>query len=335
MLKWAREAPLDTRPRWQKCATYRRSYLGSGADISDTTIAFADFDHAVAVVAGQRLHYRIAGAGEPVVLLHGWPQHSLQWHAVAPALAENYRVLVPDLPGCGGSSIPRSGFDKCTVAETVRELVQQLELGPIRLVGYDHGAGVAYNYASRHPDEVERLALVEYILPGCGYENAMRPTPEWNAGSNWQLALFTVPDVAEFAFRGRERELLTWFFWHGSCNPSAISPAHLDEYVDQIAKPGALRAGIEYYASVWDDLRDNVESMRTPLPMPILGVGGQYNMGELVAKAAHALASDVRGAVVEGAGHWVADENPAALTPVLLDFFTSTERPAATVPTPA
>ena len=55
---------------------------------------------------------------------------------------------------------------------------------------------------------------------------------------------------AEFAFRGRERELLTWFFWHGSFNPTAISPAHMDEYVAQVSKPGALRASIEYYASV-------------------------------------------------------------------------------------
>ena len=283
----------------------------------------------MAVVAGQRLHYRLAGAGEPVVLLHGWPQHSLQWHAVAPTLANTYQVLVPDLPGCGGSSIPRSGFDKRTLAETVRELVQQLGLGPIRLVGYDHGAGVAYNYASRHPDEVERLALVEYVLPGCGYERAMLPVPEWHTGSNWQLALFTVPDVAEFAFRGRERELLTWFFWHAACNPTAVSPGHLDEYVDQISKPGALRAGIEFYASVWDDLRDNQASMQTPLPMPVLGVGGRYNMGEFVAKAANAIATDVRGEVIDGAGHWVADENPAALTRALLGFLEAPERPAA------
>lgn len=290
----------------------------------------------MAVVAGQRLHYRLAGVGEPVVLLHGWPQHSLHWHTVAPELAKTYQVVVPDLPGCGGSSIPRSGFDKKTLAEAVRELVQQLDLGPIRLVGYDHGAGVAYNYASRHPDEVDRLALVEYVLPGCGYENAMRPTAEWHTGSNWQLALFTVPDVAEFAFRGRERELLTWFFWHAACNPTAVSAPHLDEYVDQISKPGALRAGIEYYASVWDDLRDNVESMRTPLSMPVLGVGGRSNMGEMVAKAANAIATDVRGAVVDGAGHWVSDENPAGLTSVLLDFFTTPGRPAADdAPTPA
>jgi pimeloyl-ACP methyl ester carboxylesterase len=65
---------------------------------------FADFTHGKENVVGGHIHYRLAGNGEIVVLLHGWPQHSLQWHSVAPRLAERYRVLVPDLPGCGDSA---------------------------------------------------------------------------------------------------------------------------------------------------------------------------------------------------------------------------------------
>lgn len=285
------------------------------------TTKFSDFSHGKALVDGTQLHYRLGGTGETVVLLHGWPQHSLQWHTVAPRLAEKYQVLAPDLPGCGGSSIPGSGYDKQSIAETVRALTEQLDLGPVRLVGYDHGAGVAYHYAAAHPEDVLQLALVEYVLPGCGYEKAMMPAPNWHTGSNWQLALFTVPDVAEFAFRGRERELLTWFFWHGSCNPTAVSPAHLDEYVDQIAKPGALRAGIEYYAAVWADLEINKKSLQHKLGVPTLVIGGRHNLGEMAGKAMSHIADSVTTAVVENAGHWVSDENPEGLCRALFDFF--------------
>ncbi len=281
----------------------------------------AGFEHAKANVPGGQLHYLTGGAGETVVLLHGWPQHSLQWHAVGPKLAERYHVVLPDLPGCGGSFVPRTGLDKKTVAASIRSLVEQLGVGPVRLVGYDHGAGVAYNYACANPGDVSHLVFLEYVLPGCGYERAMLPTPEWHTGSNWQLALFTVPDVAEFAFRGRERELLSWFFWHGSCNPSAVSHEHLEEYVRQVAKPGALRAGIEYYAAVWRDLEINAENMKTKLTMPALGIGGRYNAGEMVGNAMSAVAESATSAVIEGAGHWVSDENPEALSQVLLDFF--------------
>lgn len=285
------------------------------------SLSFDDFEHGRANVSGGQIHYRTGGEGDPVVLLHGWPQHSLQWHTVAPLLAAKYRVLCPDLPGCGGSSIPRGGFDKRTIAQATKELVDQLGLKTVKLVGYDHGAGVAYNYACADPASVSHLAIVEYVLPGCGYERAMVPAPEWHTGSNWQLAMFTVPDVAEFAFRGRERELLTWFFWHGSCNPAAISAAHLQAYVDQVAKPGALRAGIEYYAAVWRDLEINKENMQRKLTMPVIGIGGRYNMGPAAAAMLAPVAESVTGAVIEGAGHWVSDENPQALADVLLDFF--------------
>ncbi len=284
------------------------------------SLSFDDFRHGRANVSGAQLHYRLGGEGEAVILLHGWPQHSLQWHSVAPALAERYTVLCPDLPGCGGSSIPRSGYDKRTIAAQIRELVDQLGLGPVKVVGYDHGAGVAYNYACANREEVTHLAVVEYVLPGCGYEKAMLPTPEWHTGSNWQLAFFTVPDVAEFAFRGRERELLTWFFWHGSCNPSPVSAAHLQDYVDQVAKPGALRAGIEYYAAVWRDMEINKENMERKLTMPVIGIGGRNNAGEFVGRALGQVADNPGIAVVEGAGHWVSDENPAELSRILLDF---------------
>jgi pimeloyl-ACP methyl ester carboxylesterase len=285
------------------------------------TLQYSSFEHGRKVIHGKQLHYRLGGEGSTVVLLHGWPQHSLQWHTVAPLLASRYRVLCPDLPGCGGSSIPRSGFDKKTIAADVKALVDELNLGPVKLVGYDHGGGVAYNYASANPDSVTHLALVEYILPGCGYEKAMQPSPDWHTGGHWQLALFTLPDVAEFAFRGRERELLTWFFWHASCNPTAVSAEHLTEYVDQIAKPGALRAGIEYYAAVWQDLESNKESLKTKLTMPVLAIGGRHNMAEMAAKAMGAIAASVKGAVIEGAGHWISDENPNDLSTTLLTFF--------------
>jgi pimeloyl-ACP methyl ester carboxylesterase len=151
------------------------------------------------------------------------------------------------------------------------------------------------------------------------------PSPQWHTGSNWQLALFTVPEVAEFAFRGRERELLTWFFWHAACNPTAVSQAHLQEYVDQIAKPGTLRAGIEYYAAAWRDLELNQTTMQTKLTMPVLGVGGRCNMGEGAAERLAPVAENVTSAVIERAGHWVSDEDPHALAEVLLDFFAASD----------
>ena len=114
--------------------------------------------------------------------------------------------------------------------------------------------------------------------------------------------------------------MLTWFFWHGSCNPSPVSAEHLQEYVDQMAKPGALRAGIEYYAAVWQDMEINKVNMQHKLTIPVMGIGGRNNAGEFVGRSLGSVAANPQVAVVEDAGHWVSDENPAELSRILLDF---------------
>jgi cephalosporin-C deacetylase-like acetyl esterase len=84
------------------------------------------FSHRTASVNGIQLHYVIGGHGNPVILLHGWPETWYEWHKVMPALAKNYTVIVPDLRGLGDSSKPPTGYDSKTVAEDIHQLLTQL-----------------------------------------------------------------------------------------------------------------------------------------------------------------------------------------------------------------
>lgn len=275
----------------------------------------------VAEANGQRLHYLIAGSGPPLVLLHGWPQHSHQWRPIIPALAEQFTVVAPDLRGAGGSTKPRGGYTKREMAVDVHELVARLfSTSQVRLCGYDHGGTVAYQYAVQWPDEVERLAVLEMILPGFGLEDAMVPRRGWD--QLWQLAAFTVPDVCERFMIGRERDLLSWYFWRGADNPNAISMDDFEVYVRALQLPNALRAGMEYFAAVWDDADDNIASSKTSIESPVLAVGGAAAMGTLVETSMSQLAKEVQGVVLDDAGHWLTDEQPGELTTILLDFFT-------------
>ncbi|MBC7934151.1 MAG: alpha/beta hydrolase [Rhizobacter sp.] len=284
---------------------------------------FQDFKHGKANVNGIRIHYRIGGSGQPLLLIHGWPQHSLMWHTIAPILAEHFTVITPDLRGAGGSSIPINGYDKKTMAGDIYELIKQLGYDKVFVAGYDLGSGVAYSLAAMYPELVEKLAVMEFGLPGFGYETLLTATPEWNAGSNWHLSFFTVPQVAEFAFTGKERELLTWFFWHLSHNESAVNNEHFEEYLKQITKPGALRAGIEYYAAVWIDKANNEVLAKNKLIMPLLAVGGESSSAQYVSMLFQPVAKDITACIVPEAGHWLGDENPVFLADQLNNFFKS------------
>ena len=100
------------------------------------------FSHHMASVNGIQMHYVMGGKGDPVVLLHGFPQSWYEWRHIMPALAENYTVVVPDLRGFGDSSKPITGYDGKTTAEDIYQLVSQLDFNnqPIFLVAHDVGA---------------------------------------------------------------------------------------------------------------------------------------------------------------------------------------------------
>lgn len=279
----------------------------------DTTISYNT------VQLGEiRIAYLMAGKGEPLVLLHGFPQHSHMWRKIIPKLAENYLVIAPDLRGMGGSFIPASGYDKKTQAKDIYLLLQHLNLSSIHLVGYDHGGGVAYSLAAMYPELVIKMAQIEYVPPGFGYEQGLKPVRDWQA---WHLSFFTVPDVAIQFIAGKERELLSWYFWHWSNNPDAINQADFEVYVRQLQKPGALRGGFSMFASVFDDTEHFSETSKTKLKIPVLALGGEVAAGAYMVHGWQQLAEQVSGGMVPNAGHWIVDEQPEVLTQKLLEFF--------------
>ena len=273
--------------------------------------------HHTAAVNGIGLHYVTAGSGEPVVLLHGWPQTWREWRRIIPALAARYTVVAPDLRGFGDSDKPSGGYDKRTVAEDVYQLVRHLGLDAVNLVGHDLGMMVAYAYAAAHPADVRRLVLAEAGLPGLGLEEFfdMARYPRL-----WHFGFFSAPGVAEALIAGRERLFVSQFIRMQFYDPTAVAEEDLDEYARRLAAPGALRGGFEHYRAVPVDAGHNRENARTRLPMPVLTIGGERSVGYRLEAAIKPLARHVRGVVIERCGHYVADEQPDVVARELLRF---------------
>ena len=273
-------------------------------------------------VGAAKLSVRVGGDGPPLALLHGFPQHSLMWRNVAPVLAERFTVIAPDQRGMGASTIPAGGFTKTDMARDLAAVLDALGHPRASVAGYDLGAGVAVAFARDHPDRVDRLAVMEFVAAGFGLEQAMAPTRGWNVDSNWHFSVFAAPDVAAWLFAGREREMLGWFFGHEAHEGNgAVDPDDLDRYVRALARPGALRAGAQYYASIFRDGEDNAPLKDRPLAMPVLAVGGESHAGPMLERLWGKVASRLETAVVPRAGHWLADENPADTAAALMNFF--------------
>lgn len=270
-------------------------------------------EHHAAIANGVKIHYVSAGRGDPVVLLHGWPQTWYMWRKVIPLLAQHYTVIAPDLRGFGQSGKPIDGYDKRTVAEDIYQLVQQLGFDSVSLVGHDLGGPTAYAYACAHREEVRRLAILDVAI-----------TLDEATAASYYTRLFHLsfnaePDIAVALVTGRERTFLTHFY-RDCYNPGAFSHEDIDEYVACFSAPGAMRASMAHYGALWTDLEHNKENARTKLEMPVLALGGSMSFGRGVLKSCQQIATDVRGGVIEGCAHWVAEEQPEALCEELLAF---------------
>lgn len=274
---------------------------------------FGDFDHSTAFVNGQRIHYVRAGEGDPVVLLHGWPQTWYMWRKIIPALAERHTVIAPDLRGFGQSSKPLDGYDKRTVAVDVYELVRSLGFERVSLVGHDMGGPTAYAYACAHPEDVQKLVILDVSIT--------IDEQEQNAYYKrlFHLSFNAEPDIAVALVSGRERTFLTHFY-RDCFNPGAFTLEDIDEYVAAFSAPGAMRASMAHYGALPLDLKHNQENAKTKLEMPVLALGGAMSFGRGVEASLRQVATDVRGGVIEGCAHWIAEEQPERLLEVLLPF---------------
>jgi pimeloyl-ACP methyl ester carboxylesterase len=267
-----------------------------------------------AKVNGIRLHYLAAGAGEPVILLHGYAQNSHMWRPLIAELAKTRTVIAPDLRGFGQSAKPAGGYDKKSMAQDIHTLATSLGFARAGIRGHDIGLMVAYAYAAQFPAEVERIALMDAFLPGVG---------EWNN-------VFLLRDMWHFHFfgetplklvKGRER-IYFEHFWNGfAANPKkSVSEADRRFYAKAYAQPGAMAAGFEVFRAFVQDARDFAELARTKLTMPMLVLTGEKASGEFLIQQGRLVADNVDGVVVKGSGHWLMDEARDQVVPKLVSF---------------
>lgn len=278
----------------------------------DLTHHYYDTGHVV-------LHYVRAGNGDPVVLLHGWPQTWYCWHKIMPALSQRYSIIAPDLRGLGDSSRPLTGYDKATVAQDIHQLLyDHLDIDSYYLVAHDWGGPVAFVLAAAWPQHVRKLAMLDTAVPGDGSGTFSQH------GRRWHHAFHQTADLPEALVSGREDIYLGWFYRNYGYQPGAITPDDEREYLRTYRQPGALRAGFSYYRALDQDVAYNEALLgkNGKLKMPVLALGGgkAFGRGIETLESLQRVATDVRGGVIDDCGHWIQEEQPEKVSSAVLAF---------------
>lgn len=270
--------------------------------------------------AGVRLHHVSVGDGPLVVLLHGFPDFWYGWrHQLAALAAAGFRVVAPDLRGYNLSDRPPHvadyGLDH--LADDVAALVRGLGAQRAHVVGHDWGGVVAWHLAARHPDVVDRLAILNAPHPARFRRLVRRPA---QALRSTYVAAFQLPFLPELALTVGHRALLrhTLRRLH---RPGALDAVDLDRYVAAFPTRHAMWAALAYYRALVRNPPERPPRAQIPHETLVLWGDDDPALARANADGLERWVPRVRARRVPDAGHFVMADAPAAVNDELTRFF--------------
>jgi pimeloyl-ACP methyl ester carboxylesterase len=267
--------------------------------------------HRFVSARGARFHVAQAGAGDPVVLLHGLPLHWYAWRKVIPELAGEYQLFCPDLRGCGWSEYTPHGYSTGEQVLDVLAVMDALGLDRVRLIGHDSGGWLGFALCLSAPERFSGFMALNTSHPWPGRARLVR-----HAWRFWYTALWEYPGAGSFVLRrwpGFTRFMLRQ--WAG---PSyRWDPAELEEFVRATrTRPGSRAV----QQSLWQFVLRDIPRLamrghrRGLLAVPTLILGGAKDPVARPAPSRRLAdqAGDLEIAIVPG-GHLLAETAPATV----------------------
>lgn len=284
------------------------------------------FDVQRVQLPGLAINYASAGAGPPILLLHGHPQTHVAWRKVAPRLVEaGYQVIAPDLRGYGDSDKPDSDpshlpYSKRVMAADQIALMKHLGHETFSVVGHDRGGRVAHRLALDFPDAVERLILLDIAPTRTMYAQTNQ---EFATRYFWWFFLIQ-PDGLPEKMIALDPEYFLRRHIAGQIKvEGSVDEAAIAEYMRCYSDPATLHAICEdYRAAATIDLEHDREDESRRIDAPLLAIWGQQSVvGELYdVKVTWQEKANCVSGVALPCGHAIPEEAPAELTAHILGF---------------
>jgi pimeloyl-ACP methyl ester carboxylesterase len=173
---------------------------------------------------------------------------------------------------------------------------------------------VAYAYAAQFPAEVEKLVVMDAFLPGVEGGDAV-----YNNPGLWHFRFHG--ETPEALVRGRERVYFDYYWNEFAADKSrSLSEADRKAYTEAYSRPGRMKAGWAYFASFPQTAKDFAQLSQTKLTMPVLSIGGEKSLGDVLGQQMKLVGTDVTVVVLKDTGHWILEENSKGTTDALVKF---------------
>lgn len=271
--------------------------------------------HRTVQVGELAVHVAEAGSGEPLVLLHGWPQHWYCWHRVVPLLADRYRLVMPDLRGHGWTDAPSGGYDKEQLATDLLGLLDAMELPRVGLIGHDWGGWTGFLACLRAPERFRAFLALGIVHP------FQRPTLG-KALQGWRMAYqlpLSTPLLGQALMRaGLAGQVVR--------SGSTRSVSDVETYAEVMREPARARATVQLYrtfllAESPQVMAGRYRDARLTVPTRLVNGAGDLVSSRAMLDGWESHADDMTVEILDGVGHFVPEEAPEAVAQRAVELF--------------
>jgi len=289
--------------------------------MASTDTEHLSFEHGALTFSAQAM-----GDGPVVLCLHGFPDNAGSYRHQLPALAgAGYRAISLTLRGYEPSSIPADGdYTMETIATDILGVIDRLDTGPVHLVGHDWGAAVACVAAAGAPERFNSLTVMAVPHAGRFAREGLRIPKQLRL--SWYMGFFNIPWLSDWAVSRKEYAFIRrlWADWSPGWQPE---PGVLEDVTYTLSQLGVRSAALGYYRAALSvkALLVSAEEAHYPVPVPTLALSGERD-GCIASDVFERLvvADDFPQGVkfrrVSGAGHFLHQEKPEVVNPLLLDW---------------
>jgi len=260
---------------------------------------------------GIKLHTMMIGSGEPIIMLHGFPDFWYGWRDIIMGLKNEYKVITPDMRGYNLSDKPKGveNYQLDIMVEDIKGLSEALNLGKFYLAGHDWGAPIAWAVAEKYPELVKKLIICNGVHLQASRKVYERDEKQRKASS--YIDMFIKPG-ADSRLMQNNFQFLKFAILGLVNRKGAISEFDLERYVEAWSQPGAVNGGLEYYRAARLSMDKFMEGFTGIVNVPTLVIHGKKDPAILpqTLKNLEEYVKDLKIVYIENASHFVMADAP-------------------------
>lgn len=283
----------------------------------------ASIQHNYIKVNGIRLHYVEAGEGQPLILLHGFPEFWYSWRKQIPALAEHYRIIVPNMRGYNLSDKPKgvAHYKPSIVTEDIRQFIHKVTDGQATLIAHDWGGAIALNLAEQHPELLDKLIIMNTAHPQLLLKTFI--TNFTQLKKSWYMFFFQLPGLPEHYIGKALPAFFKKAFRGWAHRQDAFTDEDIQAYVDVFSQPYALTAAINYYRAAFREAPSRLMAKSHQIQADTLAIWGEDDRALdpiLLKRMRNDFANRFEVHAIPNCSHWVQQEYPDEVNRAIIDF---------------